>query len=63
MEKKLEKVGVKVPRATVLIEKDQIPGILGMKSQATLKREALENMGKGQIEEESSDDSEEEKKE
>ena len=63
LEKKLEKVGVKVPRATVLIEKDQIPGILGMKSQATLKREALENMGKGQIEEESSDDSEEEKKE
>ena len=63
LEKKLEKVGVRVPRATVLIEKDQIPGIMGMKSQATLNREALTNLGNGPIDEESSDDSEEEKKE
>lgn len=52
-----------MPRATVLIEKDQIPGILGMKSQATLKRDALEDLGRGQIDEEESSDSEEEKKE
>ena len=64
LEKKLEKVGVKVPRATVLIEQDQVPGIIGMVSQATLRREALDKLGRNQIEEEEmSSDSEEETKE
>ena len=63
LEKKLEKVGVTVPRATVLIQQDQVPGIIGMVSQATLRRDALEKLGKDKIEEEMSSDSEEETKE
>jgi len=68
LEKKLERVGVLVPRATVLIEQNQVIGIGGMVSQATLGRGDLENKGKDVIIEESgsndeSESSEEEKKE
>ena len=68
LEKKLERVGVVVPRATVLIEQNQVIGIGGMVSQATLTRGDLENKGKDVIIEESasndeSESSEEEKKE
>lgn len=68
LEKKLERVGVVVPRATVLIEQNQVIGIGGMVSQATLSRGDLENKGKDVIIEESasndeSESSEEEKKE
>ena len=70
LEKKLQKVGVNVPRATVLIEQGQVPGILGaISSQATLNREALSKLGHGKIEDEEeakkevSSDSEDENKE
>lgn len=53
LEKKLQKVGVNVPRATVLIEQGQVPGLLGaISSQATLNREALSKLGHGKIEDE-----------
>ena len=69
LEKKLEKVGVTVPRASILIQQNQVPGLMGaMSSQATLGREALSKLGHGKIEDEeeqkqASSDSEEEKKE
>jgi len=50
LEKKLEKVGVRVPRASVLItEGMDAPNIM---SQATLDREALQPLGRGPVEQE-----------
>ena len=69
LEKKLQKVGVNVPRATVLIEQGQVPGLMGaISSQATLGREALSKLGHGKIEDEEakkeeSSDSEDQNKE
>ena len=65
LEKKLEKVGVKVPRGTVLLSESVAKTIGQMPSQATLGREALGQLGHGAIEEEESSGSEdeEEKKE
>ena len=64
LEKKLERVGIVVPRATVLIEQNLV-GLQGqISSQATLGRDALSKLGTDTIIEKSdSESSDEEKKE